>query len=1189
MYLKSIEIKGFKSFADKIKLQFDQGIGAIVGPNGSGKSNIADGVRWVLGEQSAKVLRGNRMEDVIFSGTDGRRALGFAEVSIILDNNDNFLPIEYSEVAVTRRVYRSGESEYYLNKTGCRLKDINELFMDTGIGKEGYSIIGQGRIDEILSSRAEDRRRVFEEAAGIVKYKTRKEDAERKLIKTKENLLRLGDIIEELQKQIDPLARQSEIAKSYKAVKAELKGLELSMFVKAIEKLNRQKENILQRLESLRDSITDRTKAKTRLETDIAMLENRIMQTEEELKENQENMFKNLNLMEIKKGEIKVLKQRIQSEEDSINMHTRELESIEGDIAVAKGEKEGLEQSIRDMEAQLKDKNKIINSFQVNLDYLGFQVGKEQERAEAMQARIREGLNFISDKNNEKNNLRALREAAYRRKVKLLGEIDNIATQIEGLRDKDTNYRNEYDAITAELGEQTDIKKELQRKMRAHATERANLERKLKKVSSILNSDRSKLKLLMQMEDEHEGYSRSVKALMTACDKDNNFSRGIIGPVGGLIEVKDGLERAIEIALGYSLQSIITDTEGDAKRAIEHLKSNKLGRATFLPVNSIQPRYLSEKEKKALDMKGSIGSAPDLVGCSKKIRNIIANLLGRVIVVDSLDNGINIARVYGYAFKIVTMDGDVINAGGSITGGSNFRKETGLLQRKREIKSLKEAVKYNGDTVNKLETSLHSLCATERAVNHSLVKTTQRYHELELQCIKLEEMLESNNKELLEKGAVKSRLETEKMELEAEYYGMQKEMDSIDRIIKSKEIEVKKEQEIVQTLQKENSEMKRNRENIKQQITLRRVEVAKMEQRLENMEESFQRTLLSLGRLQSSLLNKQERIRENRANIKRIENEANSIDQNIKTLIIKTDNNNVEIARLGQLKTNYIQQLKEREQESKETDKKITELERLLHGDEMQLAKLDMELNSFHDRMWNDYEVTRIQALDYQHEIEDEKAARNRIKRLKSKLRSFGNINLNAIEEYKKVKDRFDFLTSQRKDLEDAKGALNQIINEMQSAMEEQFSKQFSIINDSFGRIFRELFGGGKAQVNLADDDNMLEAGINIIAQPPGKKLQHLSLLSGGEKALTAIALLFAILSVKPSPFCILDEIESALDDTNVQRFSAFLKKLSSDIQFVVITHRKGTIEIANNLYGVTMEEKGVSKLVSIKLEDMVS
>lgn len=1189
MHLKNIEIKGFKSFADKINLQFDRGIAAIVGPNGSGKSNIADGTRWVLGEQSIKALRGSRMEDVIFSGTDSRKALGFAEVSVTLDNSDGFLPIEYSEVMVTRRVYRSGESEYYLNKTGCRLRDINELFMDTGIGKEGYSIIGQGRIDEILSSRAEDRRRVFEEAAGIVKYKTRKEEAERKLIKTEGNLLRLGDIIEELQRQIGPLAEQSRIAKAYRSMHDELKGLEISMFIKNIDRLKGQKKVIIDRSKELQRSIDLKTGLHSRLESDIHILENKTIDIEEELKSAQEKVFKNLNLIESKKGESKVLKQRIQGENESIGLHIRELGRIKQDISTMEDEKRSKAQEALDLQRQLLDRKKMMESFQADLDCIGVQVGEEEEKVEDIKISIIENLNAISDQKSKRNSLKTLNETIHKRKMQLSEEIKDATDQVEKLKGERKALQSSLDILAGDLKGKASLRSTLEKETTGLGIEHAEMERKQKSLRNALDIDKSRLNLLKQMEMEYEGYSRSVKGLVTAQNENRNFSKGVIGPVAELIEVKTGLEKAIEIALGYSLQSIITGTEEDAKRAIEFLKQKNLGRATFLPVSSIKPRYLSKREEGALEMKGIIGPAVTLIECSARVRGVMENLLGRVVVVDTLDNSIKIARAYRYAFKIVTIDGDVINAGGSMTGGSVHSKDTGLLQRKRAMKLCVKSIRDKKNAIGELDKSFQSLCDEEKKVGQRLADTIETQYNLELQQIRLIEMTDSKYKELMEKEAKRIQLGREKLELESDYCETQEEIDKIEKIIRDKEVENQEKQDFIEELQRKSLEKNRDRESMRQQITSHRVEAARLGQKLEDVKEGCQRAASSLLRLRSDVCDREGNIARNRDSILELENTNCLLHQEIKTIDDENEKANSEIIRLGTLKTEYQREMKEKERSNKEISLEISELEKKLHKDEVQLAKVDMELNSLQDRMWEDYEVTHIQALGYESIIENVKEARNRIAELKSKLKDLGNVSFNAIDEYKKVKERFDFLSAQRRDLEEAKEALKGIIEEMLESMEERFKEQFSIINDSFGSIFKELFGGGKAQVLLANGENVLETGIDIIAQPPGKKLQHLSLLSGGEKALTAIALLFAILSVKPSPFCILDEIESALDDANVERFGTFLKKLSANIQFVVITHRKGTMEIANNLYGITMEEKGISKLVSVKLEDMVS
>jgi chromosome segregation protein len=1189
MYLKSIEMKGFKSFADRINLAFDKGIAAIVGPNGSGKSNIADGVRWVLGEQSVKALRGNRMEDVIFAGTDSRKALGFAEVSITIDNRDGFLPIEYSEVMVTRRVFRSGESEYYLNKTGCRLKDINELFMDTGVGKEGYSIIGQGRIDEILSSKAEDRRKVFEEAAGIVKYKTRKEEAERKMQRTRENLLRLGDIIEELQKQIGPLQIQSEIAKSYIEMRNELKRLELSIFVRSIERLDSQKTKINEDIKESQRMVYDKNVTVNRLEADFHSLETRIQQIEEELKEIQDRIYLRLNLTEKKEGEIKVLVQKIQSENESINMHKKELVRIEHETEGIEEEKQIRNREIQDLKLQLEDKKRIIEAFQANLDSIGVQVGEEEERAEQIKAQIIENLNGISDLSSRANSLKTLNETIYKRKVQLLEELQTAEEQTAGLKHEREELKKRLQGLGRKSEEKTRQRDRHINKLRDLRQQRQGLERKQRSLEERIGSDRSKLVLLKQMEKDHEGYSRSVRGLIEACGSQRSFSKGIIGPVAELINVKPGLEKAIEIALGYSLQSIVTKTEEDAKSAIEFLKSNALGRATFLPVSSIKARYLNKHEEKAMRMKGCIGSAAELVDCPRDVQNIVDNLLGRVIIVDCLDSGIQMARSYKYGFRIVTVDGDVINTGGSMSGGSSYSKEAGLLQRKGEIQKLDGTVDKMAEAIDSLEKSIKTLLDEEQDIDREIQTTAASLHGFELEITRLKEVLEAKDKEMAEKESKILQLESEKTVLETDYYETQSSIEKIYETIKEKETENRDRQEIIKNLQRISSERKQDKEYIAQQITANRVEAARLGQKLEDVQAGFQRAVSILQRMRASVIEREKEIEINKKNILKLENEISSLRQEIAALAQEKDRDNEEMVRLQQTKAESQHRIKEKEQANKEMGSEISELQKKLHRHEVQLTKVEMELNSLHDRMWEEYELTHIQAVDYKCDIQNEKKARTRINELKGSIKELGNINMNAIEEYARVKERFDFLNTQREDLEEARDSLNKIIDEMLDIMKKKFSEQFEIINESFNSVFRELFGGGKAQVILADRDNILESGIDIIAQPPGKKLQQLSLLSGGEKALAAIALLFAILSVKPSPFCMLDEIEAALDDANVERFGAFLKKLSADIQFVVITHRKGTMEIANNLYGVTMEEKGISKLVSVKLEDMVS
>jgi chromosome segregation protein len=1189
MYLKRIEMKGFKSFADKISMEFGQGITAIVGPNGSGKSNIADGVRWVLGEQSAKALRGNKMEDVIFTGTDNRKPLGVAEVSITLDNRDNLLPIDYSEVMITRRVFRSGESEYYINKTGCRLKDINELFMDTGVGKEGYSIIGQGRIDEILSTKSEDRRRVFEEAAGIVKYKSRKEEAERKLEKTKENLVRLQDIIEELKRQIEPLREQSEKAKSYLEMRERLKELELNVFIRNIERLNLQKSRITEKIKEYQRIIYDKNNIEANLETALNNLTSRIQQVDDELRETQERLYSRLNLIEKKEGEVRVLNQKIESENEGINLHKKEIERLKEEIEKIIIEKDQKFNDYRELKEKLDEKRGLLEAFQNNLDSIGIQVGEEEEKIEGLKSQIIENMNSISELNSRANSLKTMSDNIYKRNVQIMEEIQTLQKSIEkleveykDLQEKNQGFDKQYNSLTNNL-------RSLEKQVFKARDELAMLKQRAEKTKNRLRSELSRLDLLKEMDKEYEGYSKSVRGLMEGCKTDKNLARGIIGPVAELIQVKEGLETAIEVALGYSLQNIVTYNEEDAKIAIEHLKKNKLGRATFLPVASIKPRFLSESEQRAVKMKGCIGTASDLVKCAGNIRNVIDSLLGRVVVVDSLDNGIAMARAFGYSFKIVTVDGDVLNPGGSISGGSSYSKETGLLQRKREIEKAEKNINELKRTAAALEESINKLVKEERNRQKEIEDIKASIHKLDIERTRTIETLEARRREIEDKKNKVEVLLKEKIDLESDFQETQKAINEIYMKAKDVEDDNRKKQEQIKALQKINSEKKQDRENILQQITVHKVEAARMGQKLEDLHNNLEASVQYLQKLQLSILEREKEIEINKNNIKQIENQIGEIQKEIINLKEEKNKDNEEIIRLQQLRTKSQQRLKEKEESIKAVNKEVSEIEEKYHKSEVQLTKVEMELSNIHDRMWEEYEVTFIKALDYRKEIGDFKAVEEETASLKRRIKLLGNVNLDAIEEYKNVKARYDFLNKQREDLIEARDSLNKIIKEMVETMKKQFSTQFAVIDQKFNSVFRELFGGGKAQLILAEEDNVLESGIDIVAQPPGKKLQHLSLLSGGERALTAIALLFAILMVKPTPFCILDEIEAALDDANVERFGKFLKRLSKNTQFVVITHRKGTMEEADNLYGITMEEKGISKLVSIKLEDKVS
>lgn len=1189
MYLKRIEMKGFKSFADKTIMDFGQGITAVVGPNGSGKSNIADAVRWVLGEQSAKALRGSRMEDVIFTGTRTRKALGFAEVSITIDNKDGRLPIDYSEVMVTRRVYRSGESEFYINKTGCRLKDINELFMDTGVGKEGYSIIGQGRIDEILSTKSEDRRRVLEEAAGIVKYKIRKEEAERKLETTRENLVRLNDITEELERQLEPLSEQSAKAGEFIKLRDSLRELEINVFINSIERLNAQKTKLAEKVKEYQRAIYERNNAVAGLEAARGDLENRAAHADQELGEMKERLYSTINLMDKKENEIKLLSQRIESENDNIDIYNKEIERIKAEIGSARAVEEQKKLEYQQLKSILDEKKRLLEAFQLKLEALSIGVGEKEEKIEELKSQIIENMNTISDLNSRLNGLKSINESISARSAQLVEEIKALEKSIKNLEQLCEDFADRLRETVENRRRLQEKLGDIEKQAQKHREQvRIETERHIK-VKNRLRTLAARLDLLMQMENEYEGYSRSVKGVMEECGRNSELADGIIGPVAGLIRCKEGLETAIEVALGHSLQNIVTRNEDDAKRAIDYLKKNKLGRATFLPITSVKPRYLSSKETRVESCNGFLGIGSHLVYYDPSIKGIIESLLGRVVIADNLDNGINMAKEFGYSFKIVTVDGEVLNPGGSITGGSNQSKEIGLLQRKKEIDSIRLAVERLSTEAKTFEQRIEQLKQNIGQLDREIEITKSQIHSADIEEIKQNQALEAKTDELADKKGRLTELGREKAELEANYNDTEAEITQLQGRIRGAELENRERQEKVRALQRESGDDRQDRDNILQQITSYRVEAAKLGQRLEDMKNNTENLVQNIQRLQLSVMEREKDIELSHNNIRRLESRIDCVKEEIKTLIAEKDGMSEQIKKLQLLKGELQQRLKEKDEAIKTINRDISALEEKYRKSEVELTRAEIELSSLHNRMWEEYEMTYIKALDYKKQIKDMKNTTDQINDLRQRIKTLGDVNLGAIEEYARVKDRYQFLKRQIDDLVSARDSLNRIIREMTDTMKEQFSAQLEIIDCKFDEVFKELFGGGKARLTLTDEQNVLESGIDIIASPPGKKLQHLSLLSGGERALTAIALLFAIIMVKPTPFCILDEIEAALDDANVERFSSFLKRLSGDTQFIIITHRKGTMEEADCLYGITMEEKGISKLISVKLEDRVS
>ena len=1180
MYLKRLELQGFKSFAYKTILELRPGITTVIGPNGSGKSNISDAIRWVLGEQSMKSLRGTKSLDIIFAGTQNRKSLGFAEASLVFDNSDGALPIEFTEVTVTRKIYRSGETGYYINKTPCRLKDVLELFMDTGIGKDGYSIIGQGKIDEILSNKSEDRRHIFEEAAGIVKYRSRKEEAEKKLEHTKLNLLRINDIISEIEGNLGPLQTQSEKAKKYLNLREELKNIEVGLFVYNIEKYKENLQQIVQDIDVMQSQCNDE---EGKLER-VKILKEELKSSIDEITEQIENMsnlgFESQKEIEQLNSDINVARTRITNNNENSVRFTDEIKEQNGKI-------QELKQELEQKEAKKDNLKQNKEKFEKELNEKQEELAKITEKLSAKELEI-EGYKQTVEQNTDKKyelqseiNAQEINFQNYeKRQNQIKQEIQTTISELD-------NTRMNKEEISKGFYESENKKNKAQKSLEEVAKQKQEANQKIKLFESninILSSDmrikESRLKFLIETEKEKEGYIKSVKSLLKDCENIKDLGKGMHGVLANIIEVPDELETAIEMCLGASLQNIVTDTEEDAKKLVEHLRKNNLGRASFLPIASVKGKKL---EKIKENESGVIGIASDLVKFNKKYEQIILNLLGRTVIVDNMDTAIKVAKQNGYTFRIVTKDGDLINPSGAITGGSVAKKTVNILGRGKEIEKLEKEIKNIKAKIQKLEEE--------------------------------KEEYEQSIEGILELSA---NLEKELQEIDITYATEKQKMISIDENIQKLQNrlnKLKEEQKNLENLKQEAIEQKEKIQEETQKITNQNEELSKLISEFAELNKDDQKyiddlnfditnlkiSVSSFDESESSIQEIQERINQELNNAKAsIENKNNQIEQ------IKVDNENLEksiqetlnkIEEIKQKVNNSSSEIEKMKQERAQKSEKLSKQEdeitskfKIIEDLKSQLVKLDVkktkveeDINTIINKMWEEYELTPNNVEGYA-KPENVALTQKRVNNIRTEIRDLGSVNVDSIEEYKNLKDRYDFMSEQRLDLENTMSKLRKVITDMTQIMKEQFREKFKIINKNFGEVFAELFGGGKASLNLEDEENILECGIEITVQPPGKKLQNMMLLSGGEKAFTAIALLFAILKINPAPFCVLDEIEAALDDVNVFRYADYLKKFTEHTQFLVITHRKGTMEAADTVYGVTMEESGISKLLSMKL-----
>ena len=1183
MFLKRLEIQGFKSFPEKIRLDFKQGITGVVGPNGSGKSNISDAIRWVLGEQSARTLRGDKMEDIIFAGTKNRKPLGFAEVTIYLDNTDKKLNIEYSEVAVTRKVYRSGESVYYINGTSCRLKDIHELFMDTGIGKEGYSIIGQGKIDAILSNKAEDRRALFEEAVGIIKFKNRKIQAENRLEEVRKNLVRTNDIISELERQLNPLFEQQEKAKEFLKLSNQLKIIHINLFIEEYKRAESNIKNILDSIENFNSTIVSLQQQKENFVKNQEKLKINLLDKEQEI-EKISSIISDINInIEQNQNNINLDNQNIKFIKDNIERIKNEQNQNNQLIAKKNEEIKLIKVSLEAKNLEYKLKNQEINNLSIQLESILDNMNKSEEEFKKINNQIVEKMYIASEISNK--------ITLYKSSKQTLKEKFNQLEQEIGLYKSKINERTTRKMVLEK--NLIDIKQQEKSISQNINSYNLDFEKNKNELYNIrqTNSEankkymelKNKHKILEELEKDYEGYFGSVKAILKEKEVNTKFS-GICGAIGELIDVPKQYETAIEIALGGYIQNIVTKTEQDAKIAISYLKENKKGRATFLPISSIKPKPMAQD---ILKEKGVIGIADSLINFDKEYSNIISSLLGRTIVIDNIDNGIELSKKYKYMYKVVTLDGELINAGGALTGGFISKKAGGIFSRNREIKDIFE-----------------NICVLEQNINNNTQIINKKEQEQEHIQNKIEENREKLNNITLDKIKIESDINQTKeyiQDLEKNIENSNKELNDINNQIKNNSLddeslennlkEINKEienlKEYILNFENKLEEEKNDKDTRFNYINQLKIDIKEIEYQIDTFNKDIFRLNSEIDNLKNTNINLDNSIQTNNEKKDILNQNISYIQKNIEQLKEKHNNMKNNISILQQEKNNINDNINNISNDILKTTTNIADIESQKIKIEAKKESLEEKIENLTDIMWQDYEITYASACnDYERidmSFEELKKEESNFKR---KISNLGNVNVSSIEEYKMVRQRYDLNIKQREDILKADDDLKDIISTLVKEMEIQFKKQFSLINKNFSKVFSDIFGGGSAELVLVDEDSILTSGIDIVAQPPGKNLQSLTLLSGGERTLTAMSLLFAILRMKPSPFCVLDETEAALDDANVIRYANFLKRFSKDNQFILITHKTGTMEIADILYGVTMQEQGVSKVISVELKD---
>ena len=1179
MYLKNIEVYGFKSFAQKINFEFHNGITGIVGPNGSGKSNVGDAVRWVLGEQSAKQLRGGNMQDVIFSGTENRKPLSFASVSITLDNSDHKLPVDYNEVTVTRRLYRSGESEYLINGSGCRLKDIQEMFYDTGIGKEGYSIIGQGQIDKILSGKPEERRELFDEAAGIVKFKRRKATTLKKLDEERQNLVRVTDILSELTKQLGPLEKQSETARIYLAKREELKELDVNLFLLDHQRTGELLKELEEKLEQAQRELNEAQAAYDQTKIEYDRLEQELEDLNHRLDTLKEEQQQNALLKQQYEGQVQVLEEQISSGKQNSEHYQNRLTALGEDLDRRTQEKEKLAEDKLELQSRLKE---IRASLSKETEALENIVSNVEECTQAVEDGKNEFIEILNSSATTKGKVQrfdAMLEQLNIRKAEISQRILRLKSEEEVLEKERLNAQKQYDAVTAVIHSTNEECVRLDGEVQKLQDELKKQNSQMEIGQTAYHREASRLESLKNITERYDGYGNSIRRVM----EQKNREPGIKGVVADIIHVQKDYEVAIETALGGSIQNIVTDNEQTAKRMIGFLKKNRFGRATFLPLSNISGRG-GLNQRDVLSEPGVVGTANTLVNADKEYSELVMYLLGRVLVVDNIDHAIAIGKKYRHSLRMVTIEGESLSPGGSMTGGA-FKNNSNLLGRRREIEELERSVGILRKELEETQKSIGENRSRRNVLRDTIAdfqqKLRQQYVEQNTAKMNLEQLKEKE-------GEIQNsyrQIDREQEELRHQAGEIRQDHSSIARELEDSQKDEKELETFIETKQKELEEWKAEETEKTHELEKIRLEESSLEQQNQFLQENLSRLNSEIAAFQKESQEITENLVQSREEIHKKEEGIQELKNAAQECLLKEEQYGSQRAQWQEEKEKRSASHKTFFEKRDHLSEKTSLLDKECFRLRSQTEKIEEQREGQISYMWEEYEITPNNALQYRkEELTDRQAIKVDVTRIKDEIRKLGSVNVNAIEDYKELLERHTFLSGQYDDIVKAEETLEGIILELDEGMRKQFTEKFRDIQREFDKAFKELFGGGKGTLELAEDEDILEAGIRIISQPPGKKLQNMMQLSGGEKALTAIALLFAIQNLKPSPFCLLDEIEAALDDSNVGRFASYLQKLTKNTQFIIITHRRGTMNAADRLYGITMQEKGVSTLVSVDL-----